>query len=41
MGTVSEGDPKLYFKGGGEVLEGKSLFNHEKVIISAVIPDNL
>lgn len=40
MRIVLEGDFKFYFKGGGEVLERKSLFNYEKVIIFVVIFDN-
>lgn len=41
MGTVSEGNPELYFKGGGDVLEGKAHVSHEKVVASTVTSDNI
>ena len=31
LGTVSEGKCNLYFKGGGDELEGESSYKHEKV----------
>lgn len=41
MRTVSEGNPKLYFKGGGDVLVGKAHVSLEKAVASAVISDNI
>lgn len=36
MGTVSDGNPKVYFKAEGDCQAG-SFSNHEKVVASAVI----